>query len=128
MYLSDDDIDFDAYLSMTDHEAKVKEARVWVDELEEELVNPPVDRSVLLPWGTTIDSFAFRPGEVTVWAGSNGSGKLAKPSLRARCAPLFVYRGIPRHCTAVSSLQRVDSAWRRAYDGFGHVLSPWRPQ
>jgi twinkle protein len=75
MYLSDDDIDFDAYLSMTDHEAKVKEARIWVDELEDELVNPPVDRSVLLPWSTTIDSFAFRPGEVTVWAGSNGSGK-----------------------------------------------------
>ena len=61
MYLSDDDIDFDSYLAMTDHEAKVKEAKVWVDELEEELVNPPVDRSVLLPWGTTIDSFAFRP-------------------------------------------------------------------
>jgi twinkle protein len=75
MFLSDDDIDFDAYLHMTDHEAKIKEARVWVEEFKEEVYNPPIDRSVSMPWSTTVDTFAFRPGEVTVWAGSNGSGK-----------------------------------------------------
>jgi twinkle protein len=74
-FLSDDDIDFDSYLAATDSDAKVKQAGVWKEEFEAELISPPVDRSVSLPWGSTIDSFAFRPGEVSVWAGGNGSGK-----------------------------------------------------
>lgn len=74
-FLSDDDIDFDAYLAATDSEAKVKRASVWAEEFEADLVSPPVDRSVTMPWSSTADSFAFRPGEVSVWAGSNGSGK-----------------------------------------------------
>jgi len=75
MYLSNDDIDFAAYSAITDNEHKIKPAKVWIDELEEDLVNPPIDHSVMLPWGTMSDLFAFRPGEVTVWAGGNGGGK-----------------------------------------------------
>lgn len=74
-YLSEDDIDFDAYLNETDHEAKVKRAAAWHDEFVNEITNPPVDRTTTLPWSSTFEGFAFRPGEVTVWAGSNGSGK-----------------------------------------------------
>ena len=75
MYLSDDDIDFSRYLDVTDHKHKVKLSSVWADELKDEVLNPPVDRSTLMPWASTADSFQFRPGEVTVWAGLNGSGK-----------------------------------------------------
>lgn len=75
MFLNNDDIDFSSYMEETDHKQKIKQARLWVSELEEELVNPPIDRSVSMPWSSTQDSFAFRPGEVTVWAGSNGGGK-----------------------------------------------------
>lgn len=74
-FLNDDDIDFDAYLSATDSDAKVKKAAVWAEEFEAELLSPPIDRSVSMPWSSTVDSFAFRPGEVSVWAGGNGSGK-----------------------------------------------------
>lgn len=75
MYLNDDEIDFEAYLAATENEAKVKKATVWKTEFIDELTNPPVDRSIPMPWTSTADSFAFRPGEVTVWAGGNGSGK-----------------------------------------------------
>lgn len=75
MYLSDENIDFSQYMEETDHKQKIKPAHLWVDELEEELTNPPIDCSVPMPWLSTQDTFAFRPGEVTVWAGSNGGGK-----------------------------------------------------
>jgi len=75
MYLSDDDIDFNSYLAMTEYETKIKDMRLTVDQLIEEVNHPPVDKSTLMPWSTTMDSFSFRPGEVTVWAGSNGGGK-----------------------------------------------------
>lgn len=73
MYLADN-IDFSAYLHATDHKYLVKDASVWIDELEDQIDNPLVDRSVPMVWEAT-KSFAFRPGEVTVWAGSNGGGK-----------------------------------------------------
>jgi twinkle protein len=75
MFLNDENIDFSQYMEETDHKQKIKPAGLWVAELEEELINPPVDRSVPMPWLETQSTFAFRPGEVTVWAGANGGGK-----------------------------------------------------
>lgn len=75
MYLTDDDIDFNSYMAMTEYETRVKDMRLTVDELIDEVNNPPVDKSTLMPWPAAADSFAFRLGEVTVWAGSNGGGK-----------------------------------------------------
>jgi twinkle protein len=75
MFLNEDEIDFEKYLKQTDHKQLVKKAIVWADELMEEAINPPVDTSVMMPWSSTADSFSFRSGEVTVWAGLNGSGK-----------------------------------------------------
>ena len=59
MYLTDN-IDFSAYLHATDHKYLVKDASVWIDELEDQIDNPLVDRSVPMIWETT-KSFAFRP-------------------------------------------------------------------
>lgn len=75
MFLNEDEIDFEKYLKQTDHKQLVKKAIVWADELMEEAINPPVDTSVMMPWSSTAESFSFRSGEVTVWAGLNGSGK-----------------------------------------------------
>jgi twinkle protein len=75
MYLTDDDIDFNSYMAMTEYETRVKDMRLTIDELIEEVNHPPVDKSTVMPWPTSADSFSFRPGEVTVWAGSNGGGK-----------------------------------------------------
>ncbi len=75
MFLNEENIDFSSYMEETDHKQKIKQARLWVDELEEELFQPVEDRSVAMPWVSTHGTFAFRPGEVTVWAGANGGGK-----------------------------------------------------
>ena len=73
MFLNED-IDFSSYLKATDHKQNVKDVSVWVDELSDNLDNPVIEKSTKMEWEST-DSFAFRPGEVTVWAGSNGGGK-----------------------------------------------------
>lgn len=70
-----DDIDFSKYLRETEAGQKVKDASVWVDELESEIESPPSIQECPLPWPKTLGRFSMRPGEVTLWAGQNGSGK-----------------------------------------------------
>lgn len=75
MHVVPDDIDFDAYLRETDAKTHVKPASVWLHDLVECLRNPDLTKKVYLPWESARDVFAFRPGEVTLWAGQNGHGK-----------------------------------------------------
>lgn len=70
-----DDIDFSAYYEMTDTTHKVREANVWLDEIVEDTINPPKEQICSMPWTKTHNSFNFRSGEVTLYAGSNGGGK-----------------------------------------------------
>jgi twinkle protein len=70
-----DDIDFNFYLHETDAQSKVKPASTWVAELKDRLRNTNFERKVYLPWEKTNESFSFRNGEVTLWAGQNGHGK-----------------------------------------------------
>jgi len=74
-WVLDDSIDFAAYLRETEENQRVKGAEVWVDELEREIENPIHIQECPLPWPKTLGRFAMRPGEVTLWAGQNGSGK-----------------------------------------------------
>jgi twinkle protein len=69
-----DDIDFAAYLDVTDASAKVKKASLWIDDAKADLFAKR-EKKILLPWLKTRDVFDFRPGEVTLWAGQNGHGK-----------------------------------------------------
>ena len=70
------DIDMEKYLKANDVTHKVHEASVWLDEIKNDLVNPPEkDLSSTMPWAKTHSTFRFRPGEVTLYAGSNGGGK-----------------------------------------------------
>ena len=74
--LRSEDIDTEKYLKAHDVTHKVNEATTWLDEMQEELVNPSErERGQVMPWPKTHSSFAFRPGEVTIYAGTNGSGK-----------------------------------------------------
>lgn len=73
-YLSDD-IDFSLYLRETDAQAKVKPASTYSQMLKDRLRGRKSLRMVYLPWTKAQDSFDFRPGEVTLWAGQNGHGK-----------------------------------------------------
>ncbi len=73
--LNSDQIDFEQYLKLTEAHMKVKDASVFIDELKEDLANPVVIKKVSMPWSKTINEFDFRSGEVTLYAGTNGSGK-----------------------------------------------------
>lgn len=75
MHFLSDEIDFAMYERETDAAANVKPASLWMDELIFKLQNPDHTKKVLLPWEQTHGLFAFRPGEVTLWAGQNGHGK-----------------------------------------------------
>lgn len=70
-----DDIDFASYMVDTETQQKVRPAREWVEELIENLGKAVTGRRITLPWQKSHSLFAFRPGEVTVWAGVNGHGK-----------------------------------------------------
>lgn len=74
-FLQPDDIDFSAYLQATESQQKVREAAVYLDGIVEDVANPKQEKIVQLPWEKTHEEFAFRAGEVTLYAGSNGGGK-----------------------------------------------------
>lgn len=70
-----DEIDFAAYLTETDASAKVKPASSFVQEAKARLRSQAKAKRTYLPWPKCNESFEFRRGEVTVWAGQNGHGK-----------------------------------------------------
>jgi twinkle protein len=74
--LKSEEIDTAKYLKANDITHQVHEASQWLDEMQEELSSPvKKDEGALMPWPKTHNSFKFRPGEVTLYAGSNGGGK-----------------------------------------------------
>ena len=75
MQFLNDSIDFSEYLRETDAQTKVKPAAYFVDDAKARLRSRKSEKRVYLPWTKTNDSFEFRRGEVTVWAGQNGHGK-----------------------------------------------------
>lgn len=70
-----DDIDFAAYLKDTDAKTKVKPAADFVQDAKDRLRSRSKAKRTYLPWPKCNESFEFRGGEVTVWAGQNGHGK-----------------------------------------------------
>ena len=67
--------DFLAYMQETETQAKVVSASAYRDDLIAALFSPSTERFAYLPWSKAREQMQFRPGEVTMWAGSNGSGK-----------------------------------------------------
>ncbi len=70
-----DDIDFEEYLELTDHQEKVKPACDFVALAKADLRGRAKQKRTYLPWPKCNDYFEFRPGEVTLWGGQNGHGK-----------------------------------------------------
>ena len=75
MEFIDDAIDFAAYLKDTDAKTKVKPVSAFVQDAKDRLRSRIKTKRVFLPWHKCNESFEFRHGEVTVWAGQNGHGK-----------------------------------------------------
>ena len=70
-----DEIDFELYLQVTDHQQKVRSSSLYVQALLDRLESPVAEKQAFMPWQKTRELIQFRPGEVTVWGGPNGSGK-----------------------------------------------------
>lgn len=73
--ITDDEIDFETYMHVTDHQQKVRAASTYVQALMDRVNSPVREKQLYMPWGKTKNLLQFRPGEVTVWGGENGSGK-----------------------------------------------------
>jgi twinkle protein len=67
--------EFAAYLEATEPQQRVVPAAAYLADLKKRLFSKEERDDGLLPWGKTHSHFAFRPGEVTLWAGINGHGK-----------------------------------------------------
>ncbi len=72
---SSDDADFAAYYAESEPAAKVHSASTWAEQLAALSDSPVSITGAKLPWSRTHDNVRFRPGEVTLWPGINGSGK-----------------------------------------------------
>ena len=70
-----EEVDVDKYLKAIDLGNKVREVGGLLEELRAEFINFSREVTHTLPWPKTEHSFRFRPGEVTLYAGSNGGGK-----------------------------------------------------
>jgi twinkle protein len=68
-------IDFKEFRQEDDAKAKVRNASLFSGDLKAKLRQKQADNPIVLPWQHYRDDFAFRPGEMTLWAGQNGSGK-----------------------------------------------------
>lgn len=72
-FLTNDDIDFEKYLNETEAREKVRPAQEYLDAVMYRLYPAHEQIGQKIPFnGAFVD---FRPGEVTLWAGYNGSGK-----------------------------------------------------
>jgi twinkle protein len=111
--LTPDTIDFSAYMRETEASEKVRPASAYVQELIDALGKPDTTRKSFLPWDKLQDKFAFRPGEVTLWAGVNGHGK----SLMTGMAALSLMCQDEKVCIASfemkprKSLERMARQW-----------------
>lgn len=73
-----DDIDWSAYERETEAASKVRPAADYLTAMIADIGRPEAQEPCcFLPWGKTHKLFAFRQGEVTLWAGVNGHGKSA---------------------------------------------------
>lgn len=75
-FITDRDvIDFAAYMRETDTEHRVVPARDFEQEVQRYFHDPDVPRGARPPWSKIANKLRFRPGEVTLWSGTNGHGK-----------------------------------------------------
>lgn len=68
-------VDLQAYLSGFPEHTQVVPAYMFQGRVEEYFHNPQVNHGSRLPWSKTHGKISLRPGEVSIWAGFNGSGK-----------------------------------------------------
>jgi twinkle protein len=69
------DFDVSEYYEPSDVHLKVREAKDYLAEIVDDIINPKIEKLSTMPWQKTVKTFHFRMGEVTLYAGGNGGGK-----------------------------------------------------
>jgi twinkle protein len=75
MQVIDDSINFAEYLKGPAEDADIKSAYDYAEQVKALFADDSIGKGYLLPWAKTNDHIRVRPGEVSIWAGKNGSGK-----------------------------------------------------
>ncbi len=70
-----DTIDFSEYMDETDASHRVRSTATYADEVVAYFHSGEAMKGARMPWAKTYQEIRFRPGEVTLWNGYNGSGK-----------------------------------------------------
>lgn len=73
--LNASEIDFSAFGREYPENANVIPAWAYADSVIDKFYGDHANKGLLLPWSKTHHQISLRPGEVSVWAGINGSGK-----------------------------------------------------
>lgn len=96
------DVDFEKYLEQNEEiRQQVQHPSDFVDKAVERLTTGNHLVGDTLPWQKTWDKFRFRDGELTIWAGTNGSGK----SLVMGMTALFM-----QYPTVIASMEMLPEA------------------
>lgn len=114
-----DEIDFESYMETTEKRQRVKAASIYVQALIDRVNNPVPQRHHLMPWVKTKGILQFRPGEVTVWGGENGSGK----SLVTGQVALSLCAQDSRVCVASFEMKPIKTLERMGRQWTHHSLS-----
>ena len=59
-YLNSEEVDFAAYLKATETQEKIREARVYLEKLKNDLLNPKTIPKISMPWGSMLNQFDFK--------------------------------------------------------------------
>lgn len=94
--LKSDVIDVEKYLHANDLNIKVKKATDFLESIKENYLSAERANRIVMPWARTHETFDFRDGEVTVYAGGNGGGK----SLITGQIALYLIRQKQKVCIA----------------------------
>lgn len=124
------DVDFRRYLAETEPAAKMRPASAYRDRVKARFAKGVQHIGMPAPWGKTEDKIRFREGEVTVWAGVNGSGKslllgqvvMGFMRSRQRCA-IASFEMQPE--TTLQRMCRQASQGERPTDAFVDAFHDW---
>lgn len=74
-FLSESEIDFDSYSRDWPEQANIMPGWAYENLVQDYFHGNRSQSGINLPWSKTHGNFRVRPGEVTIWAGVNGTGK-----------------------------------------------------
>lgn len=118
-YIDDNVIDYAAWANRPTEAAHVRPASHWCEEVIKKFHDPDKKVSISIPFLPPNNSnFAFRPQEVTVWAGVNGHGKTA---ILSACA-LYWAAHAERICIASFEMTPVTQLERMVQQATGQDL------